>query len=473
MSSRKKLVQLIFLIIILLSCENKQQANKLTFIKIGGSKAYPSDGGPAKIDLLGSIKFEPYVDDFSVRFIPASTYRFTLQQMLLDDSAPMAFPILKEQLSQISQSGLLLDLKPYMSFMPNYMSLANKQHLDGFTIDGKIYGLPGLTMEGDFNGSNDDGWAIRKDWLNNLSYELPHNLTELENVLKGFTYDDPDMNGLNDTIGLSIDHACSILWGAFGLPYMNNNSLVERNGESRHISTLPEAKEILILLRHWYELGYINFDRFYNDGKTLLSSNSTGICMISVWSLNNVRYQMNKKGFPNAVQMLPAIEGPYGNKGYPINTIPSQALALNSSMTKSEIISMVQFLDWMVDTTETGGFMKTTYGKEGIHFQISDDKKNIHVINYNKQISDGYSNPIRFIPIIDRRWIAPGPLLDDLRTLNQKDDLIYCESQVQTTNEILYYTDFIWPKLFVGIITGETEIEEWEKYAKALNSYMK
>ena len=47
------------------------------------------------------------------------------------------------------------------------------------------------------------GIIIREDWLNNLKLKKPTNLNELYEVLKAFTYGDPDRDGKDDTIGLT------------------------------------------------------------------------------------------------------------------------------------------------------------------------------------------------------------------------------------------------------------------------------
>lgn len=67
---------------------------------------------------------------------------------------------------------------------------------------------------------------IRTDWLENLGLEMPETLEEFAEVMHAFTYDDPDGNGINDTIGYSFNLATMVgvgrtgqnLFGAFGIP---------------------------------------------------------------------------------------------------------------------------------------------------------------------------------------------------------------------------------------------------------------
>jgi putative aldouronate transport system substrate-binding protein len=65
--------------------------------------------------------------------------------------------------------------------------------------------------------------AIRTDWLKNLNLSMPDDLDSFYNVMKAFTYDDPDQDGKDDTIGLAncIKYYPSIysnIFGAFGIP---------------------------------------------------------------------------------------------------------------------------------------------------------------------------------------------------------------------------------------------------------------
>lgn len=67
---------------------------------------------------------------------------------------------------------------------------------------------------------------IRTDWLKNLGLEMPKNLEEFADVMHAFTYDDPNQNGIDDTIGYSFNLFTMVgtgrtgqnLFGAFGIP---------------------------------------------------------------------------------------------------------------------------------------------------------------------------------------------------------------------------------------------------------------
>jgi len=79
--------------------------------------------------------------------------------------------------------------------------------------DGEIYAV--------FNKFEQGTLAIvRYDWLENLGLKEPKTLDDYYEVLRAFTYDDPDGNGLDDTYGLGIGYTLydlSSFFGAYGL----------------------------------------------------------------------------------------------------------------------------------------------------------------------------------------------------------------------------------------------------------------
>ena len=65
------------------------------------------------------------------------------------------------------------------------------------TVNGVCYGLdqPGTIVR-------NEGILIRKDWLDKLGLKVPKTTDEFFEVMKAFTFKDPDGNGKNDTYGL-------------------------------------------------------------------------------------------------------------------------------------------------------------------------------------------------------------------------------------------------------------------------------
>ena len=111
--------------------------------------------------------------------------------------------------------GALLDLAPYLEeYMPHVLEVIPQTVLDNMKVDGHLYGIPVYCSPNRMN------WMVRQDWLNNLNLQAPTTLDELHDVLYAFTNNDPDQNGVNDTVGMTgrgLD-GLEPIFGAFGLP---------------------------------------------------------------------------------------------------------------------------------------------------------------------------------------------------------------------------------------------------------------
>lgn len=79
--------------------------------------------------------------------------------------------------------------------------------------DGEIYGVFNKFEQGTLP-------TVRADWLENLGLSEPKTLDDYYDVLKAFTFNDPDGNGKDDTYGMAIGYTLydiSSLFGAYGV----------------------------------------------------------------------------------------------------------------------------------------------------------------------------------------------------------------------------------------------------------------
>ena len=96
---------------------------------------------------------------------------------------------------QNCRAGAFWDLTDYLGQYEN-LSRINDTILENIKIDGKVYGIPRT------RALMRDGIVYREDWLEKVGLQVPTNLDEFEEVLRAFTFDDPDGNGKDDTWGL-------------------------------------------------------------------------------------------------------------------------------------------------------------------------------------------------------------------------------------------------------------------------------
>src|SRR5690606_14787194 len=101
--------------------------------------------------------------------------------------------------------------------------------------------------------------AIREDWLANVGItKYPETVEEYHEVLRRFTFDDPDGNGQKDTYG---SHGVQLfLRGAFGLGGTGPSVqyYADDNGQVYATVLTESYKNYLKTMQEWYAEGLID-----------------------------------------------------------------------------------------------------------------------------------------------------------------------------------------------------------------------
>lgn len=268
------------------------------------------------------------------------------------------------------RSGAFWDIGPYLAAYPNLKQL-NKEILGQAAVDGKIYGL--YTER----PSSRQGIIIREDWLNNLKLAKPTNLDELYQVLKAFTFGDPDLNGKVDTIGLTdrndlVFGAFKTISSYFGTP--NNwgtdaaGKLVPEFETQAYVDTMNYMKKL-------YDEKLINADFAVTSKEVQRDKLIRGIAgaylgsMQDVQRLSDEAQRMNPKA---KLTLVNHIEGPMGFKIWSIPNYSALYLFSKKAIrTEAELKQVLQFFDRSMDK-DVANLMK--YGLEGRHYTAKGDQ---------------------------------------------------------------------------------------------------
>src|SRR5690625_519297 len=132
------------------------------------------------------------------------------------------------------------------------------------TVDGVRYGLPRFSGG---NGTESLMW-IRQDWLDNLELEAPETIEELEEVMAAFVTEDPDGNGKDDTIGITLSAGeegfgrtnigdTSVIFAAFG-DYVPGYWVEDEDGSLVYGSIQDNMKDGLEKITEWMDKGYVS-----------------------------------------------------------------------------------------------------------------------------------------------------------------------------------------------------------------------
>jgi putative aldouronate transport system substrate-binding protein len=151
------------------------------------------------------------------------------------------------------KAGAFWDITDVYKDYPN-LAVADEDVLRNISVGGRIYGIYRSRVVGRY------GISYRSDWLKNLGMKEPKTLDDLYNVLRAFTYDDPDRNGKDDTYGMTwcvYNGPFNILATMHGAPNMwgvdQNNKLYPWFESDAYVEAMDFCKRL-------YDEGLINRD---------------------------------------------------------------------------------------------------------------------------------------------------------------------------------------------------------------------
>lgn len=267
------------------------------------------------------------------------------------------------------RSEAFWEIGPYLNEFPNLKSL-NSGYLAQAAVDGKIYGL--YTER----PSSRQGIIIRQDWLDNLQLSKPGTLDELYDVMKKFTYSDPDQNGNNDTIGL-VDRN-DLVYGVFktlssyfGTP---NNWKVENNQFIPEFET-AEYMNTMNFMKKLYNEKILNQDFALTSKEVQRDQFIRGEAGVFIGSMTDVQRLSNEAKAVNPKATLTLINRIEGPSGYKIWSIPNYnglyVFSKKAIKSETDLKTTLGFFDRTMDKDVANLMM---YGFEGKHYNVQDNK---------------------------------------------------------------------------------------------------
>lgn len=159
-----------------------------------------------------------------------------------------------------AKNGAFVDLNNYIwdSEKYPYLSQLSKEVAANLTVNGQLIALPRTRVIGRY------GLSYRQDWAQKLGVELPENATpdDVYKMLYAFTYDDPDGNGVDDTIGMEM----TLYTGPFDIIqtwFGCGNGWQEVDGKLMPVWTTDEYFEAVEYIKKLYDDGLMPAD-FYS-----------------------------------------------------------------------------------------------------------------------------------------------------------------------------------------------------------------
>ena len=342
--------------------------------------------------------------DFDMVCRPREEYDTALNLAITGGSVADIFYVSETQYEAFAPSGLFLDLKPYLQYMPTYSAaFPGIAEQESILYDGHMY------MIGNKNYRDADQYVssyrclwIRQDWLDALNLKAPTTLEEFYDVAYAFTYNDPDKNGQDDTIGFSGFAGAAgseaamfpFVFGAYGVgaptSYIMTDDGVKLSAE------VEGTKDALAFIKKMIDnklvdpdvLSYANYNQF----NEMIYKNKVGMIFFS-WA-NFIKSQFGEQLrtlCPDAQWVtLPTVKGPEGHaylENYMVPGRVTSGYVVNAKVAEDpvKLARVLKYLDYISDGP---GYRLVSYGIEGRHFTVNEDGS----INVNFELASETEN---------------------------------------------------------------------------------
>ncbi|WP_334077383.1 extracellular solute-binding protein [Paenibacillus sanfengchensis] len=271
------------------------------------------------------------------------------------------------------KSGMFWEVEPYLDEFPNLATISEDKRRSA-SIAGKLYGVP---FQKDMARN---GVIIRKDWLDKLGLSVPKTTDELMAVAKAFTEQDPDGNGVKDTVGFAdrndlIYGAFKTLGSYFGTP---NNWKVDESGKLTPEFETEGYAKTMDFMKTLYDNGYINKDFAVTAKTDQQEAFAQGKAGIYVGALFDGKNLLNlSKGVQDGMELVLVNNiTSTGNESdraiWAGNNGIGGLLAFPKSEVKDEA-ELKRILKFVNDLMDEEIFALMTYGIEGVHYTVDAD----------------------------------------------------------------------------------------------------
>jgi len=347
-----------------------------------------ADGGPdrTRITIFANLHTEEVPDprieerveeltnvDLEIHWIPDGSYDEKVNAAIVTGSLPHAL-FLKNAASlqdfrDEMRSGMFWEIGSRLHRYPN-LSRLKPDMLRNLSVDGRIYGL---YQERPLSRQ---GVIYRKDWADRLGLKAPESIGDLYEMLWRFTHDDPDGNGLDDTIGLA-DRG-DLVYGAFktvgsyhGVP----NGWGEKDGMLLPEFMFEEYIDTMRFFRKLHEEGLINRN-FPVTGKVdqqaLLTRGTAGVYIGAMGDVITLQAKLRETDPDAELDVVNRIAGPHGyriwaGEGYGTAVLFPRA----SNRTEAELDAVLSLFDRLM-SAELANLLY--WGIEGRHYEVRNGK---------------------------------------------------------------------------------------------------
>ncbi|MCQ2520538.1 MAG: ABC transporter substrate-binding protein [Lachnospiraceae bacterium] len=312
--------------------------------------------------------------------------------------------------------GAFVDLNDYVWDVEKYPNLAgmSKDVAANLTVNGKLIGIPRTRVIGR------EGLSYRQDWAEKLGVTLPENATpeDVYKMLYAFTYQDPDGNGIDDTIGMemtSYTGVFDIIQTWFGC----GNGWQFVDGRLMPVWTTDEYFEAVDYIKRLYDEGLMPKDFALRPTDTWSNGCKSGENGVFIDVLDGGKriwqfFEAEESFTPSVIDNTKAAEMVlYGAvNGRTLATAGYNGFFTLSAATldtPEKIEAALRLLDKLNDREM---LILTQYGIEGIHY-VMDGELLVDTDKNDSSLSGDYLGLNQMLPYLPSTEAAVVPVLED------------------------------------------------------------
>lgn len=314
-----------------------------------------------------------------------------------------------------AKQGAFVDLNQYVWDEAKYPNLS--QMLDSvaasLTVDGKLIAIPRTRVVGRY------GLSYRTDWAEKLGVTLPEKATpeDVYNMLYAFTYNDPDGNGKDDTIGMemtSYTGVFDIIQTWFGC----GNGWAEVDGKLVPVHMQAEYMEALDYIKKLYDDGLMPADWAARPTDTWSNGCKVGENGVFVDVLDSGKRIWNY--FKAEETWTPSVVDPSVNATMTLyGAINERTLATagyngyftlsaTTCDTPEKVEAALTLLDKLCDDEM---LILTQYGLEGIHYEVDAEGYLVDLDTEDKTLQGDYAGLNQLLAFLPSAEYTPSPSL--------------------------------------------------------------
>ncbi|MFC5703886.1 extracellular solute-binding protein [Cohnella faecalis] len=327
-------------------------------------------------DFVKKIIDEKFNVDLAIDYMPlGNDFTNKLNSLIASNDIPDVFFVDGITSNQYIKDGVAKEMTNVVTpaTMPNYFKYWMKEEdLPKYQVQGKFARAP-IPYEKNYYRS----YYIRKDWLDTLGLQIPKSYDEMVEVMKAFTFNDPDGNKKNDTYGftaygngtnMSMEFPTYVKNGLIGDFVIEGDKFIDTRTDLRMQKTLEDTKALLALK-------VVDPDWLLNKNGQQLEKAEQGKAGIVLGFGKNIAFDNNAEGLQaktkeitgNANTNWVAFD-PFAETGVFIEPVPGNPFLISSKASDAEVAKSTQILDWL---SGEEGFLTTHYGREGTEYTRS------------------------------------------------------------------------------------------------------